>query len=31
MMSDPMSDHLDRAAAIVGGCCSHCDDLVYER
>ena len=26
-----MSDHLDRAAAIVGGCCSHCDDLVDER
>ena len=26
-----MTDHLDRAAAIVGGCCSHCDDLVYER
>ena len=26
-----MSDHLDRAAAIVGGCCAHCDDLVDER
>ena len=26
-----MTDHLDRAAAIVGGCCAHCDDLVDER
>lgn len=26
-----MSEHLDRAAAIVGGCCAHCDDLVDER
>ena len=26
-----MTDHLDHAAAIVGGCCAHCDDLVDER
>ena len=26
-----MSDYLDHAAAIVGGCCAHCDDLVDER
>ena len=26
-----MTDHLDRAAAILGGCCAHCDDLLDER
>lgn len=28
---ESVSDHLDRAAAIMGGCCAHCDDLVDER
>ena len=26
-----MTDQLDRAAAILSGCCAHCDDIVDEQ